>query len=466
MTAISRFSGSVCGFLFLILVPAAAQGKTLLVGPGQTYTKPCQAIAAAAAGDVIEVDATGSYNGDTCAWTTDNLTVRGVNGRAKIDITSVAPAQKKGIFAISAATATLENFELSGAAISAADGNNGAGIRHQGLNLTVRNCFFHDNQNGILGAPSTAQMGTVLVERSEFANNGAGDGFSHNMYMGNYARFTLQGSYSHRGKVGHLVKSRAKENYILYNRITDEAAGTASYEIDLPNGGLSVVLGNILEQSSGTQNPAIVSYAAEGVTAGYDTHLYVVNNTFLNNRKSGTFVTNVTSTPSVLRNNIFWNGGTVTNQANADQNSNFNSAPQGDPLFVDVAAYDVHLKMGSPCVDVGTAAGSAGAQSLLASAQYEHPLQQQGRQVVGGAIDIGAYEYGQAITSDDGGSSGASDGGTSGSDDAGGGTGSTPAGCSCSVGEAGQRTPAVPYFWIGTLLSLGVLARRRARRAA
>src|SRR6202044_3320835 len=139
-------------------------------------------------GDVIQVDASGNYAGDTCSWSTDNLTVTGVNGRAKIDLTGVTPSGEKGIFTIEGtASATIENFELSGAAISSADGNNGAGIRHQGLNLTVRGCYIHDNQDGILGAPfsngnAADGMGTVLIENTEFDHNGAGDGFSHNMY--------------------------------------------------------------------------------------------------------------------------------------------------------------------------------------------------------------------------------------------------------------------------------------------
>ncbi|MEO7112583.1 MAG: hypothetical protein ABI183_19210, partial [Polyangiaceae bacterium] len=195
-----------------LLVSISANADTLTVGPGKTYPKVCAAIAAAHAGDTIQVDAAGNYDGENCSWDTDNLTVTGVNGRPKINLTS-APSNDKGIFTITAAHATVENFEFSGATSST---NNGAGIRHQGLSLTVHGCFFHDNQDGILGSPAidqsaTAQpgQGSITVENSEFAHNGAGDGFSHNMYIGMYGTFTLQASYSHGAKVGHLVKSRA-----------------------------------------------------------------------------------------------------------------------------------------------------------------------------------------------------------------------------------------------------------------
>ncbi len=372
--------------------PAAA--ATLSVGPGQTYAKPCAAIAAAAAGDVVAVDASGDYAGDTCSWSTDNLTIMGVNGRAKIDLTGVAPAGGKGIFTIEGtASATIENFELSGASISPANGNNGAGIRHQGLNLTVRNCFIHDNQDGILGGPATPNTGTVVIENSEFSANGAGDGFSHNMYIGNYAKFTLEYSYSHGAKVGHLVKSRAYNTYILYNRLTDETGGMASYETDIPNAGTAYVIGNIIEQSATTQNPTMVTFGEEGVPTGYDAHLYVVNNTFINTLGSGTFVNDPTTTPANLTNNIFYNGGTITNQAAAVRATNFDSS-QGDPMFVGLASYDVNLVAGSPCIDHGSNPGISGNQSLAPGFEYVHPLGEDVRVVVGAAIDIGAYEYG------------------------------------------------------------------------
>jgi hypothetical protein len=53
----------------------------------------------------------------------------------------------KGIWVISGNDTVVENIEFSGAAVPDA---NGAGIRFEGVNLTVRNCYFHHNQNGIL----------------------------------------------------------------------------------------------------------------------------------------------------------------------------------------------------------------------------------------------------------------------------------------------------------------------------
>lgn len=452
-------SCSLLAFGIGVCLAGNSDAATLQVGPGKTYAKPCLAIASAAAGDTVEIDAAGSYSGDTCAWSTDNLTIRGVGGRAKMDITGVTPAQQKGLFTIYAPNATIENLELSGAAISAAAGNNGAGIRHQGLNLTVRGCVFHDNQNGILGAPSTGQMGQVLIESSEFYGNGAGDGYSHNMYIGNYATFILRSSYSHRAKVGHLVKSRALVSQVLYNRLTDEVGGSASYELDLPNGGTGIVVGNVIEQSATTQNPALLAFGEEGVPAGYDAHLFVVNNTFLNTKGSGTFINNPTTTATVITNNIFWNGGTVSSQTAAIQTSNFVSATSGDPGFVNVASFDVHLQQSSPCVDKGTAPGSSGGQSLAPVFEYVHPTSQGARGIAGPAIDIGAYEFGNP-----GGGGTGTDGGT---DPGGGAGGDAATGCSCQIGaHAPAQDGSLGSLWgvLFGLLSVAQIRRKIAQR--
>ncbi|HST77601.1 MAG TPA: right-handed parallel beta-helix repeat-containing protein, partial [Verrucomicrobiae bacterium] len=208
---------------------AATLGATLQVGPGKQYAKPCDAIAAASAGDTIEIDSSVVYSGDVCGWTTDNLTIRGVGGgRAHIDAAGLN-SQGKGTWVISGKNTVIENIEFSGAAVP---DQNGAGIRAQGDNLTIRNCYFHDNQEGILTDASATS--TILIEFSEFGHNGFGDGQSHNLYIGNIAKLIFRYNYSHHANVGHLLKSRAAQNVITYNRLSDEATGNSSYQIDLP----------------------------------------------------------------------------------------------------------------------------------------------------------------------------------------------------------------------------------------
>jgi MYXO-CTERM domain-containing protein len=468
------------------LCTSSAFAATLSVGPGKTYAKPCDANKVAKDGDTVEIDAAGSYAGDVCQWSQNNLTLKGVNGRPKIDATGTSIPNGKGIWVLLGDTTTVENIEFVGASVPDA---NGAGIRHQGLNLTVRGCFFHDNQNGILGGPLKGGQpadgqGEVLIERSEFAKNGAGDGQSHNMYLNRYGKFTLQYSYSHSSNVGHLVKVRAVESHILYNRLSDDESTNVSYEVNLPDGGKAFVIGNLIEQASdpnGEQNGAIIDFASESVQAM--SALFVVNNTVVNNRtKGGTFVQvkAAVTTPSVLRNNIFSGNGTVCNQASAVLDHNFT---MGDAKLMDAAGHDYHLLAGSPCAEAGADPGMGGSQSLAPGFQYVHPTSFEKRTTVG-VIDIGAYELGGgssssssstgggggASTSTSGsggsastgtGSTGSGNGGNGGSDGSGGGTDGTTdesGGCGCSVvGDDGPGRGAAALL----VLAAALVSRRR-----
>ena len=60
-----------------------------------------------------------------------------------------------------------------------------------------------------------------------------------------------------------MLKSRALESDILYNRITGET-GHDSYEIDLPNGGLGIVVGNVIEKGSDPDEQILLDYGEEG----------------------------------------------------------------------------------------------------------------------------------------------------------------------------------------------------------
>ncbi len=77
------------------------------------------------------------------------------------------------------------------------------------------------------------------------------------------------------------MKTRALRNRILYNRLDDGLTGEASYELEFPNGGDNLVVGNLIVQSPLSQNPAILSMGAEAHD-GMAGSLVLAHNTFVN----------------------------------------------------------------------------------------------------------------------------------------------------------------------------------------
>lgn len=359
--------------------------NTLLVGPGQTYSKPCAAIAAASTGDTIQIDAAGSYAGDVCAWSTNGLTIRGVNGRPHIDAAG-NNAQGKAIWVIAGDNTTIDNIELSGCTVP--DGN-GAGIRQEGHNLTLVDSYIHDNQDGILAGDLTGS--TIDIEYTEFFNNGAGDGQTHNVYINHVDTLIFKYNWSHHAVIGHLLKSRARQNIVIYNRLTGETGGTESYEASFPSGGLTYFIGNIVEQPATTDNSAMLDYLSEPGTANANNQLFVVNNTFVNDLGHGTFmqIGSATTLPAVATNNIFYGGGTLSTQASTVFTSNYSG---GSPMFANPANYDYRLLPGSPTIDQGVDPGSGAGLALTPTQEYVQPASGMPRPVQG-RLDIGAYEF-------------------------------------------------------------------------
>ncbi len=346
-----------------LAVAPAAGARTLRVGPGQRFTVPCQAIAAAHAGDTILIDARGnrSYRGDVCAWSTNRLTIMGVHGRAHIDAAG-ASSEGKAIWVIAGDDTTIENVELSGARVA---DDNGAGIRQEGAGLTLRHCLFDHNQEGILAADNPAS--DIVIDSSAFAGNGAGDGYSHNIYINHVRSFTLRYSYSTDAHVGHLVKSRAARNYILYDRLTGER-GSDSYELDLPNGGLSYVIGTVLEQGPTTQNPNMLAYGEEG-DLNPDSHLYTVNDTFVNGlgRGAAMLIGSGVRAPVLAENDISDGSPVFVTQGGARLRHNCMTA---NPRFVNAGRYDYRLTRSSPCRRAGRRPGRAQGFALAPRFQY------------------------------------------------------------------------------------------------
>jgi hypothetical protein len=146
-----------------------------------------------------------------------------------------------------------------------------------------------------------------------------------------------------------------------------------------------------VQQGRRTENSTLATYLEEGLHAlnpGKD--VYVVNNTFVNQEKDGTFVYVASAAfPPVITNNIAFGPGALTNRSDALLTTNF----VGDPLFVDLDNFDYHLTAGSPAIDAGTQPGDANDLPLKPFYEYLHPACGEQR-VPSEIIDIGAYEYG------------------------------------------------------------------------
>jgi hypothetical protein len=340
-----------------------AQAATLRVGTGQTYTVPSQAAAVAQDGDTVEIAAE-TYTGDVAVWRANRLTLRGVGGTVVLDAEGHA-AEGKGLWVIKGDDTTVEDITFTGAAVP---DHNGAGIRQEGRGLTVRHCTFRDNEDGILAGDSP--QSDILVEACEFDHNGQGDGYSHNMYINHVRRFTLRGCWSHNAHRGHDVKSRALATDILYNRISDDDASDTSYLIDLPNGGLCRIIGNILRRGLNAQNAVLLSYAEEGASNPRQS-LSVIANTFVTDRPTSTFLRTAGHPTLRVLDNLFLGPGTPPGGSAGDISHN-RTAPPAD--FRDAAHGDYHLAAHSPARAAGIPPGlDSDGQDLTPRSEYAAP---------------------------------------------------------------------------------------------
>ena len=392
---------------------ARRAAMVLKVGPRQKYDAPSKAAKAARDGDTIEI-AAGVYVGDVAEWYADNLTIRGVGGRAHMN----AKAQSLGgnaTWVVIGDNAVVENLEFSNSRVA---DRNGAGIRLEGRSLTVRNSYFHNNQMGILAG--SKQDSDILIEGSEFAHNIVDykktGSLGHNIYVGRVRSFTLRNSYVHSAAWGHNVKTRAAETRLLYNLIVDGRDGSSSYLVDIANGGKAWLVGNVIQQGKNADNWTIVSFGAERRAAS--DQLAMINNTIINDRGSGVFLQNRSPGTATLINNIFAGAGTLVKGPAALRNNliaksassgivgsllgsaragfasgelagNFTARSAG---FVDPGKMNFAITEKSPARDIGAEPGLVNGWPARPSAHYSHPRRQAPRPN-DGKIDIGAYEF-------------------------------------------------------------------------
>ena len=288
-----------CKFIVVLAVStvlsASGLARTLEVGPQRDLKSPSDAAALANDGDSILIDP-GIYT-DCAIWRADNLTIE---GEGEVTIRDRV-CQDKAIFVISGSNVTIRAIEFAHARSTQ---KNGAGIRGEGTNLTVENSRFVDNENGILtgGNPQSH----IIIRDSVFTKNGKCDPTcAHGIYIGQIALLEVSHSNFFQQYAGHHIKSRALRTEITGNVIKDGTVGTASYEIDIPDGGSLTLCDNIIEKGREAANIfAAVSIGEESNINPTD-ELTIDRNTFINdNAATTTFVRNRTATTVQLSDNV------------------------------------------------------------------------------------------------------------------------------------------------------------------
>jgi hypothetical protein len=315
---------------------------------------------------------------------------------------------------------------------------NAAGLYVEtGSHITIRNCNFVSNSNGLFIAPGRgAASGTpnqdFLIESNYFIYSGnSGSGGEHHSYTSaagitfQYNRYSLMGG----GADGNALKDRSAGTVIRYNWIED-----GNRQLDLVDAGPlgtsiasdpryrdTFVYGNVLIERVSTGNRQIVHYGGDSNT----TYLYrkgtlhFYNNTVVSKRTNGTALFRLSTADERCdaRNNIFYvtaagntlligeAAGTVELHRNwikpgwrrgdstftgtvIDDGSSINGESPG---FYNEASEDYRLAGTSLNVDAATLLNTLVLPVNNVLLQYKKHLTAEPR-VTGGRLDVGAFE--------------------------------------------------------------------------
>ena len=387
-------------FLFAVsFITNVLHAAVFNVGPSRTYKYCSDVVSLVRDGDTVNIDAADYTNDKQVQWTANRLLIRGVGGKPRLFAGSIIAndaSNGKGIFVIKGNNCIVDNIEFRDARVKS---HNGAGIRQEGLDVLIKNCVFNGNEMGILAGGYIPGC-TITVEYCVFLNGGstADPGYQHNIYINHVDTFIFRYNFCYDAIAqGHELKSRADKTYILYNRISNFNSED-SRNIDIPNGGTAVILGNVIEQGPNTSNSNIIGYGLEGLINPGPHNLWISSNTIVNRHTKGSFVqVSATGTDTLLLwNNILagpkTGGLLVGTPATLDSSNNFITDKPSDVGFIDNPGLNYRLSAASPALNAGKfPSRKAGTFSLIPAREYRDTCRWDSR-LSDGLPDIGAYE--------------------------------------------------------------------------
>jgi len=377
------------GFGLSLAAGTVGAQTTWLAGPAGSAMSVAEAVLKAQDGDTIEL-LSGEYSGGLVIEQR-KLTLRGMAGSKPPVIKGGGkPGGSKGLWTVRGGQVLVQNLEFRGA--RSADGS-GAGIRHEGGELSIERCNFFDNEHGIFS--SNDDKASLRIDASAFglAPKVVG-GLHHVLNVGRIAKLDITGSRFQQGFEGHLIRTRARENIISYNFIHDGVRGGASYEIDIANGGLATVIGNVIGQGTASQNPVLLAYGSED--RAWDKNVLVVaHNTFVNYGWLPAWVMRVfrdhlpADTEVIGINNLVVGPGLFTFGASGFFEGNRN-ATWG--MVSDIETYAFELPAGSVWRTSGIDPRKVKGRDLSPKAEFEWPVGTRALKRGGTSWAPGAYQ--------------------------------------------------------------------------
>ncbi len=194
--------------------------------------------------------------------------------------------------------------------------------------------------------------------------------------MGAIGSLTVKDSPITSAQVGHDIKSRAASRTITGNTITDGSTGTASYEVDLTNGGVGDIENNYIKKGANAQNPIAIASGEDGNVYA-NSSLTVEGNTIVNDytTHNTTAVVNRTgATANVSGNELYGWTSVASGPSNVGGNTTTTTKPaQGSqpissttPTSSVVSAPPQDTVSSTASVDTATPAATADSAAVVA----------------------------------------------------------------------------------------------------
>ena len=192
----------------------------------------------------------------------------------------------KGYFNFNNGDFILDHIEVSHVnGYGTPDGDNSHGVSGVRVNadsygdFSAYDCAFTDCNNGVESGEGPKRN---TIDHCVNFNNGTGTvsaGHTHGYYLGGM-ELIFTNNLVYKCGIGHNLKTRSNTGTITNNRFYDGERGTASEQINIPQGGKYLVANNDFHKGANPQNPFCIGYLEDDYGRNRVDVLTVNNNRF------------------------------------------------------------------------------------------------------------------------------------------------------------------------------------------